>query len=107
VDWSFFEQVSRRAAWVCPALDEAGILRGWAGLHDDTPDRNGILSWVPGVEGLLVAAGFSGHGFMHSPAVGRVAADLLLGRAPGLDLSPLSLARFAHNRCTPGETAFI
>jgi sarcosine oxidase subunit beta len=63
VDWSFFEQVSRRAAWVCPALAEAGILRGWAGLHDDTPDRNGILSWVPGVERLLVAAGFSGHGF--------------------------------------------
>lgn len=106
VDWAFFEQVSRRAAWVCPALAEAGLLRGWGGLHDDTPDHNGILSWAPGLRGLLVAAGFSGHGFMHSPAVGRIAADLILGRDPSLDLTPLSLERFAAP-ARAGESAFI
>jgi len=107
VDWAFFEQVSRRAAWVCPTLAEAAILRGWAGLHEDTPDHNGILSWVAGCPGLLVAAGFSGHGFMHSPATGRIAADLVLGRDCGLDLAPLSLGRFAGRRAMAGEAAFI
>jgi sarcosine oxidase subunit beta len=62
-----------------------------------TPDGNAILGRVPGVDRVYVAAGFSGHGFMHSPATGQVMAELLLdGAARSVDISPLGVERFAR-----------
>jgi sarcosine oxidase subunit beta len=64
-----------------------------AGLYDVSPDDHAIIGPVPEVEGFYCANGFSGHGFQHSPATGRVLADLLLdGRVSGLDISPASRA---------------
>jgi sarcosine oxidase, subunit beta len=60
-----------------------------------TPDDLGVLGAVPGVDGLLVATGFSGHGFMHAPAVGDELVRLAFGRPTEIDLSPLSPSRFA------------
>jgi sarcosine oxidase, subunit beta len=86
------EQAVRRA----PALESVGVIRGWAGLYDVTPDANPIIGRVPEVEGFVVAAGFSGHGFMHSPATGQLVAELIVdGAAHTIDLSPLSVERFA------------
>ena len=71
------------------------------GYYDLTPDSQAVLGGVEGFEGLWLAAGLSGRGFMMAPAVGRVMADLIAtGRSDPL-LEQLSLARFDHNTLTP------
>jgi sarcosine oxidase subunit beta len=78
---------------VFPPLAEAGIRSWWAGLYEMTPDRNPIVGPAP-VDGLWIAAGFSGHGFQHGPTVGKVVAELLTGAPASVDVSALSLSRF-------------
>jgi sarcosine oxidase subunit beta len=85
-----------------PQAMEARLTGGWAGVRDMTPDDLGIVGWVPGVRGLTVATGFSGHGFMHAPAVGEELARLLLGEPRALDLSALAPDRFGD--APPGES---
>ena len=63
-----------------PAVRDAALARSWAGLEAFTPDEIPLIGPVPGIEGLLVAAGFCGHGFALSPAVGDILARLALGR---------------------------
>ena len=70
------------AAHRVPALDDAGIVRGITGVYDMTPDARPLLGELPGLDGLIVAAGFSGMGFKISPAVGEAIAGLIAG-APG------------------------
>jgi sarcosine oxidase subunit beta len=78
-----------------PPLARASVRRGWAGLYDTTPDSNPILGRVPGLEGFIMAAGFSGHGFMLSPAVGECLAELIItGGSKTVDLTSLSITRF-------------
>ena len=80
-----------------PLLATVGIRNSWAGLYEVTPDHHCILGAVPGHLGLYVAAGFSGHGFMQSPAAGQLMAELLLdGQTSSLDISPLALDRFTR-----------
>src|SRR5262249_23190960 len=68
--------------------------KAWAGLYDVSPDDHAILGAVPEVAGFYVANGFSGHGFQHSPATGRLLAELVLdGQVSGLDITPLSIPR--------------
>jgi sarcosine oxidase subunit beta len=66
------------------------------GFYDMTPDSQGIVSSVDGFHGLWVAAGFSGHGFMVAPAVGRAMSTLLQGSDPGPPFEHLHLERFDH-----------
>jgi sarcosine oxidase subunit beta len=85
-----------------PAFAQASILRGWAGFYEVTPDDNPLLGWTGGPEGLAVAAGFSGHGFMQGPAIGRCLAELLLDGAPaGIDITPFRPSRFAEGALIP------
>ena len=82
-----------------PAVGAAGldIKRSWAGLYEVTPDHHAILGPVAGLPGFLMVAGFSGHGIMHAPAAGRAAAEMLVrGRSESVDVSALSLGRFAR-----------
>jgi sarcosine oxidase subunit beta len=65
---------------VYPPVAGAAFARGWAGLEAFTADEIPVLGPVPGIDGLLVAAGFSGHGFALSPMIGEVLARLALGR---------------------------
>jgi sarcosine oxidase subunit beta len=89
------ENLIRRA----PAFEEASIMRGWAGFYEVTPDDNPLLGWVDGVEGLAVAAGFSGHGFMQGPAIGACMAELLLeGAASTVDITPFRPSRFREGQ---------
>jgi sarcosine oxidase subunit beta len=67
---------------VYPTLGDCPLARSWAGLEAFTPDGLPILGPVPGVTGLLVAAGFSGHGFALSPMIGDILARLTLGLDP-------------------------
>ncbi len=81
-----------------PLLADAEIVRSWAGLYEVSPDENPVLGPVPELPGFFVANGFSGHGFQHSPAVGRVLAEMILGLPPSIDVSTLDLARFREGR---------
>ena len=81
-----------------PALAEGHIARGYAGCFDVTPDWHPILDRV-GPEGYYVAAGFSGHGFKLSPAVGQMVAALVAEGAKGHpDLPTFRLSRFAEGK---------
>jgi sarcosine oxidase subunit beta len=64
---------------VYPPLAGRALARSWAGLEAFTPDDLPVIGPVPGIEGLLVATGFSGHGFALSPMVGDILARLAMG----------------------------
>ena len=81
-----------------PGLPNASITSGYAGCYDITPDFNPVISRTD-LDGLVVAAGFSGHGFKIAPAVGTLIADLVCdGRSsqPDIPESDFRLARFAE-----------
>ncbi|MDQ3045080.1 MAG: FAD-binding oxidoreductase [Chloroflexota bacterium] len=78
-----------------PAFVEANVMRGWAGFYEVTPDHNPLLGFVPGLRGIAVAAGFSGHGFMQGPAIGDCLSALLTGEDPSIDISAFRPSRFA------------
>jgi len=101
VNWDFLPAVVERGLARFPALARTSVRTGWAGLYEDTPDKHPIIGRVDGVEGFVAAAGFSGHGLMHSPAVGEIVADLVTGRPPIFDITPLSLARFSAGLVAP------
>ncbi len=85
-----------RAGAILPALLDAGVARVWGGLIDLTPD--GLPALDASCPGLVVASGFSGHGFGIGPISGEIVADLALARAARFDLTPFRLARFsAHD----------
>ena len=88
-------RLTRRLPERAPWLREAGIAEMWAGMIDVTPDAVPYICEVPALEGLFVGTGMSGHGFGIGPGVGRVLADLVLGRSTGFDLSRFRFERFA------------
>jgi len=78
-----------------PALGNARIIRQWAGLYDVSPDARPILGSVDGVEGYYHACGFSGHGFMLSPMVAKLLAELITTGNTSIPIDNLNLRRFA------------
>ena len=81
-----------------PEFDQLEVSGGWTGIYAvNTFDGNAILGEWPELPGLFLANGFSGHGFQHSPAMGRHIAQLILGREPSLDLT-----RFGPQRIIDG-----
>jgi sarcosine oxidase subunit beta len=95
VRWDFLPLVTEAAVGRLPALADASISHAWAGLYEMSPDGNPIIGAVPDVHGLFLINGFSGHGFQHSPAAGRLLADVIAGRDPAFDLAPFAFERFA------------
>lgn len=88
-----------RAAHRHPAFTNVDIRSSWGCYYEMTPDDHPIVGAVPGVEGLYIAAGFSGHGFMHAPATAQLIVEAMLdGKARSLDISDLSLDRFTSGR---------
>jgi sarcosine oxidase, subunit beta len=94
----YAEVVRRALAERYPRLAEFEVERAFAGPYDITPDWNPILGPCPGVDGLYLAVGWSGHGFKLSPAVGEVVAAEITGRTPPVDVSELRPERFAQGR---------
>jgi glycine/D-amino acid oxidase-like deaminating enzyme len=108
-DSGFVEKILTRAADRVPCLAEAAVnpRRGWAGLYEMTPDHHAVISPAPNVEGLYFVNGFSGHGVMHSPASGRIGADLILhGHSDLIDTTKLNVQRFEQGRLLE-ETAIL
>jgi glycine/D-amino acid oxidase-like deaminating enzyme len=100
--WSrqtFEERIWPELVEYVPAFDRLKLVRGWAGLYAvNTFDGNAILGEWPGLRGLLLANGFSGHGFQQCHAVGRYLAELVLERPLSLDLGVFSPLRILENR---------
>jgi len=97
VSWEFLEQVTQTAVKRLPTLAGAGIAHAWAGLYEMTPDAMPIIGPASEVEGFFMIAGFSGHGFQHSPAAGRILADLIAsGQVPDTDTAPFAFDRFSR-----------
>jgi sarcosine oxidase subunit beta len=87
-------EVGAQVADRFPSFETAGLASSWTGVYDVTPDWNPVLGRIPELPGLIVACGFSGHGFKLSPAVGRVLAQEALGLPTDVSLAPYALARF-------------
>ncbi len=101
VNWGFFEVIIEHAIRRVPILKEARIHRhtAWAGLYSITPDNHPIIGEMPELKGFFNVIGFSGHGIMHSPAIGRCVAELIInGRSELVDISPLSITRFERGK---------
>jgi sarcosine oxidase subunit beta len=108
-DPEFIEKILTRAVDRVPCFAEAEVnpRRCWAGLYEVTPDHHAIIGPAPGVEGLFLANGFSGHGVMHSPATGRIVSELIVDAAcSSFDASVLRAERFAEGNLLE-ETAVL
>lgn len=96
VDDAWRERHLEAAMARLPLLADTGLAAEWAGLYEVTPDDQPILGRLPQVEGLMVCAGFSGHGLMHGPAAGLlIAEEVLDGTMHTVDAQSLSYARFS------------
>jgi glycine/D-amino acid oxidase-like deaminating enzyme len=98
------ESVERYAEKVLhrfPGFPDPSVTSTYAGVYDVPPDWNPVIAPVGGVQGLVVAAGFAGHGFKISPAVGDLVADLVLegdSTDPDVPAADFRLERFAEGR---------
>lgn len=107
VDWNFMVRVIEHGMRRAPIFEDAQVVRGWAGLYSVTPDDQPVMGPLPGVEGFLCAVGFSGHGFMLSPATGLTLSECILdGRAVTFDIAEFALDRFERD-VTRGEEHVI
>jgi sarcosine oxidase, subunit beta len=84
-----------RARDILPALDEMSILRTWSGTLDITPDHLPLIGRPAHLDGYVVAAGFSGHGFCLGPVVGKMISELVVDGSPSIDLAATHPDRFA------------
>ena len=96
VNWEFLERTTAVAVRRLPALADAAVSHAWAGLYEMTPDAMPIIGPAGDPAGYHLITGFSGHGFQHSPAAGRILADVMTGADPHFDLAPFAFDRFAR-----------
>jgi sarcosine oxidase subunit beta len=98
-DFEAMVETAEKATHRVPVFEKANIARGWAGLYEISPDNHAVLGKVPEVEGLILAVGFSGHGFQHGPAAGMAVAELIWnGKSEIIDITPLALTRFEEGK---------
>jgi len=104
VDIETTSNLIERVAMRYPAMERSHVTNSYASLYDITPDWHPILDAVPGVEGLYLCAGGSGHGFKLGPAVGRMMADLVInGKDPMDDINLFSWDRFESGSQVHGQ----
>ncbi|MQA01776.1 MAG: FAD-dependent oxidoreductase [Streptosporangiales bacterium] len=106
VDWDRLDRLVAALGHRIPALADASVARGWAGLREMSPDDHALVGPIDDIPGLWVAVGFSGHGFMHAPAIGDSVAAWLLDGTPTVDLTPLDPMRFRTGQPVGESVAF-
>ena len=79
---------------VFPSIGDVKITRSWAGAIDVTPDMIPVLGTAESLKGLVIATGFSGHGFMLGPITGKLMSEIILQDKASLDINPFRLSRF-------------
>ena len=87
-------KIAQGVALGIPALKGASFLRMWSGTLAMTPDKVPVIGPVPGVEGYLLAAGFSGHGFCLGPIAGKLMSEMVLDGGASMDLGAFGVGRF-------------
>ena len=96
-DPDFIEDAGARLAHRMPYLADAEVIASWAGLYTITPDWSMIVDRAPGVDGMYLAVGGSGHSFKLAPAIGQCLAEMIAtGRATTVDITPLRATRFSE-----------
>ena len=100
------ERAVARVKALFPAAADMRIVQHWAGLIDVTPDAVPVISTVEEIPGLVIATGFSGHGFGIGPGAGRLAADLAVGGEPVVDPAPFRFSRFSDGTKIRVEAGF-
>lgn len=93
-DRDFLRQAFERLKQTFPAFAAAQVVQEWAGMIDVTPDAVPVISPVDAIPGLIIATGFSGHGFGIGPGAGRLVADLAMGAPPIVDPRDFRFSRF-------------
>jgi sarcosine oxidase subunit beta len=99
VEPAWLDDIAGRTHTRIPALRGVALDRAaaWAGLYEMSPDHHAVLGWAPACPNLLLVNGSSGHGVMHSPALGVLAAEIATtGAARSLDVHALRPSRFAE-----------
>lgn len=100
-NWRFAVEIAKKLMFLAPAIGKLNIVRQWAGLYAMTPDRQPIIGRFSDYENFLIAAGFSGHGFMLSPATGKMLTELIVdGAAKIADIGEYSIERFGAGEFT-------
>lgn len=94
VDASVVELTYKRAVDLVPILKESSVTAAWAGYVDSTPDGVPGIGEMSSLRGLVLAAGFSGHGFGIGPGAGHLIADIVSGDEPLVDPRPYHPDRF-------------
>lgn len=105
-DPGWLEELLPRAHDRMPCLVEAQIdlPSCWAGLYEMSPDRHALVGPAPGIRGFYLINGSSGHGVMHSPALGQLLAEIIVdGRAHSLNIDALRPSRFAEGKPNPED----
>jgi sarcosine oxidase subunit beta len=95
LDWQYLDLMIQHAMHRAPVLEQARVMRGWAGLRSLTPDDYPILGPVPGTSGFINACGWGGHGVMHAPIGGQLVAEWIVdGQSSTMDGTPFLFDRF-------------
>jgi sarcosine oxidase subunit beta len=108
-DYGFIEKILTHAVNRVPVFADVEVnpRRCWAGMYEMTPDHHAIIGRAPGIDGMFLANGFSGHGVMHSPATGKIVSELIVtGESSFADAPKLRAERFAEGNLLE-ETAVL
>lgn len=104
VDLDTIASFAERAAQRYHAMLDSHVTSSYASLYDVTPDWHPIMDAVPGIEGLYLCAGSSGHGFKLAPAVGKMMAKLVLdGKQPADDINLFAFDRYEQDQPVKGQ----
>ena len=96
-DPAFIKEAGARLAYRMPHLADAEVVASWSGLYTITPDWSMIVDRAPGVEGMYLAVGGSGHSFKLAPAIGQCLAEMIVtGSATTVDIMSLRAGRFSE-----------
>lgn len=93
-DPEFIRETSRLLTHRFPAMENAELVASWAGLYTVTPDWSMIVDRAPGLDGVYLAVGGSGHSFKLAPALGLCLAEMIAGKPSSVDITPLRASRF-------------
>jgi len=101
----FVERFTSVLGKIVPAFKNLNIVRQWAGFYDVTPDAKPILGYTEGIDTLIQANGYSGHGFMVAPRVTELIAELIVDGKTSMPIDELNLKRFEGE--TVGEVYVV
>ncbi len=92
-------EIAKRAIQVFPFLKHVHLIRTFSGFRPFTPDNLPILSEVPEVAGLFIAAGHEGDGIALAPITGKLMAEMICEQKTDFEMKPFSIERFTKNNC--------